>query len=173
MLNLNNGYREVSDHDKLFYFERNFFTLDGLWMIEVENELDWDTALKIDLVVWDRLLKIIIKRIKTYLKIETNTLLDLVNILTFRWSVENWHYKVLDNSTENEISIEIMRCPYKSIMDRNPDRQDKAPLICKEMCIPFYENIIKNFNPEIKVIRNHFMGLGNEKCDFNLQYKQE
>ena len=50
--------KKVSKKDKLFYFERNFFTLDGLWMLETENEVGWDTALKIDQAVWDKLLKI-------------------------------------------------------------------------------------------------------------------
>ncbi|MHA1343947.1 MAG: DUF6125 family protein [Promethearchaeota archaeon] len=82
--------RKVSLEDKLFYFERNFFTLDGLWMIETEAETDWTTALKIDLEVWKKLLKIIIRRIRKYLEIKTNTIKDLLNILTFRWTVENW-----------------------------------------------------------------------------------
>ncbi|MFX0136422.1 MAG: DUF6125 family protein, partial [Candidatus Hodarchaeota archaeon] len=75
--------KKVSKEDKLFYFERNFFTLDGLWAIETEKETNWETALKIDVAVWKKLLKIIIRRIKKYLKIETNTLTDLVEILTF------------------------------------------------------------------------------------------
>ena len=171
MKNLKKGHRKVNDKDKLFYFERNFFTLDGLWMIEVENETNWDTALKIDLRVWKKLLKIIIKRIKAYLKIETNSLDDLINILTFRWSIENWEYEVLNISTKDEVFIEITQCPYKSIMDRNPERQDKAPLICKEMCVPFYESIIQEFNPDIEVKRNYFMGLGNKHCDFHFKLK--
>ena len=43
--------KEVSNKDKLFYFERNFFTLDGLRMLETESEVGWDTALKIDKAV--------------------------------------------------------------------------------------------------------------------------
>ena len=59
--------REVTDADKLFYYERNFVTLDGLWMIEVEKEIGMEKALKIDVDVWIRLLRTIIRRIKRYL----------------------------------------------------------------------------------------------------------
>ena len=81
MIKFKKGYRKVNEKDKLFYYERSFFTLDGLWMIEVENETNWGTALKIDLAVWNRLLKIIVRRIKKYLKIETNTLQDQIYLL--------------------------------------------------------------------------------------------
>jgi len=32
--------RELTTQDKLFFFEKHFFTLDGLWMIEAENIAD-------------------------------------------------------------------------------------------------------------------------------------
>lgn len=162
--------RKISKEDKLFYFERNFFTLDGLWMIETEKETNWDTALKIDIAVWKKLLKIIIRRIKKYLKIETNTLKDLIEILTFRWSIEGWGYKILKNEN-NAALIEIHRCPYKSTMDRNLDRQDKIPLICKKMCTPFYKEVTQDFNLKIKLERNKSMGMGDKVCDFIFKMK--
>jgi len=158
----------VSKDDKLFYFEKHFFTLDGLWMIETEEVTDWETALKIDTKVWIGLLRIIVRRLKKYLKIETNTLKDLIEILTFRWSVENWDYEVKKNE-ESEAIIKINKCPYNSIMERNPERHDKIPLICKDMCIPFYEEIVKEFNPDIKLIRSQYMGLGDSTCDFKFK----
>jgi hypothetical protein len=157
--------RDLTTQDKLFFFERHFFTLDGLWMIETENKLDWDTALEIDLNVWKKLLKIIFRRIKKYLKVDGNTLGDLVKILTFRWAAEGWDYTI-ENLKKNEIHIEIRKCPYKSAMDRNPERHDKIPLICNNMCRPFYKDIVSNFNSEIKVNRESFMGLGDDLCDF-------
>ncbi len=160
--------KEVSKDDKLFYFEKHFFTLDGLWMIEAENEVGWEKALKIDLEVWIRLLRIIIRRIKKYLNIKSNDIKDLMEILTFRWSVENWTYEIL-KCDEKEASVKIRACPYKSIMDRNPERHDKIELICKNMCIPFYESIVKDFNPNIKVERSKYMGLGDSVCDFTLK----
>jgi hypothetical protein len=161
--------KEVTDKDKLFYFEKNFFTLDGLWMIETENEVGWEKALKIDLKVWKRLLRIAIRRIKGYLNIESNHLSDLIDILTFRWSVEGWNYKIVKN-TENESIIQVNECPYVSIMERNPDRQDKIPLICSNMCIPFYKAVLKDFNPQITMERSNHIGLGDKICDFIFTY---
>ncbi len=112
--------KQVSNEDKLFYFERNFVTLDGLWMLEIEKEIGWDRALKIDVAVWTKLLKIIIRRIKNYLKIKTDTLQDLIEIITFRWSIEGWKYQI-ENISNSEVIINITECPYKSSMDRNPD----------------------------------------------------
>jgi hypothetical protein len=164
--------REITDQDKLFYFGKNFFTMDGVWMLETEKEVGWDTSLKIDRAVWIRLMKIIFRRIKNYLKIKTNTLDDLVEIITFRWAIEGWKYKVIRVS-EMEIIIEIIECPYKEIMDRNPERQNKIPLICKNMCYPFYKSAFEEFNPNIKFERNEFMGLGDNVCDFCFKIIEE
>ncbi|TFF88119.1 MAG: hypothetical protein EU549_03620 [Promethearchaeota archaeon] len=157
--------KKVTDKDKLFYFEKNFFTLDGLWMIETENEIGWEKALEIDLNVWIRLLRIIIRRVKRYLNIESNTLEDLVEILSFRWSAEGWSYNI-SKENPNKFKIEIQQCPYEQAMSRNPERTEKIPLICKNMCIPFYQNIVKEFNPEIKLTREKYRGLGDNICNF-------
>jgi len=164
--------REVSKEDKLFYFERNFFTLDGLWVIETEKETNWETALKIDRAVWRKLLNIIIRRIKEYLKIETNTLKDLVEILTFRWSIEGWEYNIMKNEN-NKVLIEIHKCPYKAMMDRNPERHDKISSICRKMCIPFYKEVAQDFNSKIKLERNKSMGLGSNICDFYFKSEEK
>ena len=164
--------RKITDADKLFYFEKNFFTMDGLWMLETEKEVGWDTALKIDKAVWVSLMKIIFKRIKKYLNIDTNTLRDLIEILTFRWSIEGWKYSISQIS-ESKVNIEIQECPYKGIMDRNPDRQKKIPLVCKDMCIPFYSAVLEEFNPKIEIERNKFMGLGDNICTFHFRSIEE
>ncbi|MFX1315018.1 MAG: DUF6125 family protein [Promethearchaeota archaeon] len=160
--------REITDSDKLFYFENNFFAVDGVWMLETEKEVGWDLALKIDTAVWTRLLKIFIQRIKHYLKIDTNTLADLIEIITFRWSIEGWNYEVIKNN-EFDIVVNIIKCPYKTIMERTENRQDKIPFICKNMCKPFYKAAFKDFNPDIKLERKEFMGLGNHICDFHFK----
>jgi len=164
--------RRITDADKIFYFEKSFFTMDGLWMLETEKEVGWDTALKIDKAVWIRLMNITFKRIKKYLNIDKNNLNDLIGILTFRWSIEGWKYSINQDS-EFEAVIEINECPYKAIMDRNPERREKISLICKDMCIPFYNAVLEDFNPKIKLERSKFMGLGDNVCHFHFRQRDK
>jgi len=160
--------KDVSIEDRLFYFERNFVSLDGLWMLETETHTDFETALKIDLIVWQKLLKIIIRRIKKYLNIETNTVQDIVEILSFRWSCEGWEYDIIKNE-ENMAIFHVIKCPYKAMMDRNEERHKIIPQICKRMCNPLYKSAIKSFNPKFEVDRIKFMGLGDKFCDFSIK----
>lgn len=164
--------RKITDADKLFYFENNFFAVDGVWMLETEKEIGWDRALKIDIAVWTRLMKIFIRRIKEYLKIETNSLDDLIEIITFRWSIEGWDYRVIKKN-ESDVVVNIIKCPYKSIMERIPNRREKIPLICKNMCEPFYKAAFKDFNPNIILERTKFMGLGDHICDFHFKMSKK
>ncbi len=155
----------VSTEDKLFFFERNWYTLDGLWFICAEVKVGWETALKIDVAMWIQLLTTVIRRIKRYLKIETNTINDIIKILTFRWSIEGWDYKLLKYN-ESEQHIGIITCPYKEMMDRNPDRRNRIKLICKNMCLPFYKKVIEDFNPDITFEVDKSQGFGADMCNF-------
>ncbi len=156
--------------DKLFYFKRNFFTMDGLWIIEVENETDWPKALKIDIIVWQRLYKIIFRRLKRHLEIERNRLKDVVEILSFCWSCEGYKYEVVKNENKEAI-MHITECPYEAAMQRNPDRHEKIEDICKKMCIPFYEPALEAFNPKIQLERKKFLGTGDKYCGFYFKQK--
>ena len=164
--------REVNQDDKLFFFERSFITLDGLWMIETEEMTNWDVALKIDVIVWKKLLKVIIRRLKKYLKLEKNDLTNLIKILTFRWSIEGWKYNIVEQNA-SKVKILVNQCPYKSTMDRNPERSEKQSLICKNMCIPFYKAITKDFNENIEIERTRYMGLGDDYCDFTFSFDSD
>lgn len=164
--------RKINQDDKLVFFEKSFFTLDGLWMIETEEMTNWEVALKIDLIVWKELLKVVIRRLKKYLQLEKNDLSTLIEILTFRWSIEGWNYKTLLRE-DNKVEIVVNQCPYKAAMDRNPERTEKQKLICRDMCIPFYQSVIKDFNENIILNRKAHMGLGDHFCDFSFSYEKE
>ncbi|MFX1353878.1 MAG: DUF6125 family protein [Promethearchaeota archaeon] len=160
----------VSIDDKLFFFERNFFTLDGLWMIKTEKETNWETALSIDLKVWKEFLKIIFHGLKDYLHIEGNNLFDFIKILAFRWSTEGWDYDILLRNNY-EVEITIKNCPYHAAMYRNEERHKKVPVICKDVCIPLYDSLVFGFNEKIKIKRDYYKGLGDNNCNFILTQK--
>jgi hypothetical protein len=164
--------KEVNQDDKLFFFERSFFTLDGLWMIETEEMTNWEIALEIDLIVWKKLLRVVIRRLKKYLNLEGADLTNLIQILTFRWSVEGWKFSLIQNDVD-KVKILVNQCPYKSTMDRNPERKEKQSLICKNMCIPFYKAVIKDYNENISIERTGYMGLGDDYCDFTFSFDKQ
>ena len=164
--------KKVSVDDKLFFFERSFITLDGLWMIETEEMTNWETALKIDVIVWKELLKVVIRRLKKYLHFEKNDLVSLIDILTFRWDIEGWEYEVMQREPD-KAEIIVNQCPYKAAMDRNPERTEKQSLICKNMCIPFYKSVVKDFNEDIVLNRTAYKGLGDGYCDFSFSFEEK
>jgi len=141
-----------------------------LWVIETERELGWDVALKIDIDVWQKLYSIIFRRVIRYLNIKDNSLEDLVNILSFIWNCEGNIHEIFQ-AGENQFTISIVECPYIAAMKRNPDRHNRIESICKDMCIAYLEPVIKEFNPEIEIHRDKFMGLGDSKCDIILNLK--
>ncbi|MHA1793546.1 MAG: DUF6125 family protein [Promethearchaeota archaeon] len=161
---------KVSKEDKLFYFERNFFTLDGLWIIETEKETDLDTSIKVDLAVWKRFVPIIYQRIKKYLGYDEINIPEMIDIITFRWACEGWDFKIIKRE-QNEGEIHVLKCPYRDIMDRNPERRPVIPRICKEICDPIYDEAISKLNPGIKLTRHEHIGLGGKFCDFKLERK--
>jgi hypothetical protein len=160
--------KEITTDDRLFFFERSYFTLDGLWILETEKATDFDTALKIDLAVWLALLKIIYKRIKDYLKADTSTVQGLVDVLAFRWACEKWDFSI-EQPSQREARATIKKCPYKEIMDRSEGRKVVIPRICKDICIPIYESAIASLNPAVHIKRTAFMGLGDRECRFELK----
>jgi hypothetical protein len=162
---------EPNNADKLFYFEKNFRTLDGLWVIETENELGWEATLKLDIIVWQRLYKIVFRRVIKYLNIKGNSLSDLIEIISFVWNCEGNIHEINQKDDKNA-TINIVKCPYIEAMERNPDRHNRIESICKEMCIPYLEPVIKEFNPNIAIKREKFIGLGDSVCDFNLKLEE-
>lgn len=159
--------KPVTDDDKLFYFERHFFTLDGLWILETEHETSLETALAIDLRVWVRLLEIAYRRIKDRLQADTARVDGIVDVLAFRWSCEGWGYSI-EHATRDAASITVHRCPYKEIMARNPDRHAVIPRVCKDICIPIYDAAVRSLNPAVRLSRDAFQGLGDTACSFHL-----
>ncbi|MEX2683607.1 MAG: L-2-amino-thiazoline-4-carboxylic acid hydrolase [Candidatus Sigynarchaeota archaeon] len=164
--------KEITNDDRLFYFSRHFFTLDGLWIIETEKATDFDIALKIDLAVWLALLKIAYKRIKEYLKTDTTTVSGVIDVLAFRWGCEGWTFSV-EQPSPREARASISRCPYKEIMDRSEGRKAVIPRICKDICIPIYDSAIRSLNPAVRLRRTKFMGLGDDQCSFELTMEEK
>ncbi len=156
----------LTDADKLAYFQQNFFTLDGLWMVVLEEHLGLEETIKIDLQVWEHFFPVIYRRIARYLKIRTQTVEDFVRILGFRWTAEGWDFKIEEVSpTSARVTINKGGCPYHAGLLR-ANRPDKMPRICNDVCDRLYEIAANSFNPAIKVRRTKRQGINADTCDF-------
>ncbi len=156
----------MTDADKLVYFQQNFFTLDGFWMVVLEEYLGLEETIKIDLQVWERLFPVLYRRIARYLKITSQTVEDFVRILGFRWTAEGWDFKIEEVSPKSaRVTINKGGCPYHAALVR-AKRRDKMPRICNDVCDRLYEIAATSFNPDIKVRRTKRQGIDAEVCDF-------
>ena len=117
-----------------------------------------DAALKLDIVVWQKLYRIIFRRVKKYLNVNGNTLEDLVSILSFIWNCEGNIHDIFQ-AGDNQFTISIIECPYIDAMKRNPERHDRMESICTDMCVQYLQPVINEFNPKIEITRDKFMGL--------------
>lgn len=164
----------LSDADKLYYFQRNWFTLDGMWMVVVEEELGLERTIAIDLQVWERLFPILYRRIKRRLGVTGTGVDDFVRVLAFRWVAEGWTFSVDEETlspAHAEITIAPGGCPYHQALVR-AERPDKIPRICHEVCDPLYDIAAKAFNPKIRVRRTLRQGDGAGTCNFLLDLEE-
>ena len=157
---------QLTDADKLAYFQQNFFTLDGLWMVVLEEWLGLEKTLKIDMQVWERFFPTVYRRIARYLKITTQTVEDFIKVLGFRWIAEGWGFTIEEVSPKlARVRIEKGGCPYNAALER-AQRLDKAPHICNENCERLYQIAVNTFNPAIQMHRTKRQGNGDDWCDF-------
>ncbi|MHA1730898.1 MAG: DUF6125 family protein [Promethearchaeota archaeon] len=157
---------ELSGKDKLFYFQRNFFTLDGTWMVVLEERLGLEETFELDLQVWSRLFPVIYRRIKRYLGLDDDSLESFVRVLGFRWAAEGWDFSVDELSPERAVlTVKAGGCPYLEALKR-AGRPDKFPMVCEIVCDPIYQIAATAFNPKLKVARPTHQGTGDETCAF-------
>ncbi|GAB4327392.1 MAG: hypothetical protein Kow0069_34280 [Promethearchaeota archaeon] len=165
--------RDLTDEDKLFYFSRNFFTLDGLWMVVAEERLGLEKAVELDLEVWQRFFPIIYRRVARYLGVGGRQVDDFVHVLGFRWKAEGWNFKVNEcGPNEAHVTVEAGGCPYLEILKR-AGRPDKFSLVCRRVCEPIYATAAHAFNPRIRVTRTKRQGLGDDVCDFHFELAEQ
>jgi len=106
---------ELTDEQKIEYFQRSFRAVDGLWFVKVEERYDFDTALEIDGEVWKILPKVQARILKSAAGLEEG--LDaLREALETKLSIEGFSYETKKHETGGGFDIIISRCPWHSIM---------------------------------------------------------
>lgn len=135
--------------DLLFMHMRNIWSEDGLYFLGIEKRFGVETAIEIDREVWATMGKIEARRIKRLLKLNGDTISDLMEALKHTsWWLDNENKEFeLD---ETRAVIRIKEC-YVQI---TREKKGLDEFNCKPVRTGFLRNFAAEFNPKIEVLCN-------------------
>lgn len=134
--------------------------LDGLWFLETENRLGFDTALEIDLAVWEiysrketkRILSLLLEnpedRFDYSLEKFFKLLEQVLKISLFNQSI-NFNMEI--SLDEKILIFSVNKCKTLRGMEHVGRPMDQAKKICKDIGIAYYENMASEFHPDLKI----------------------
>ena len=128
-------------------YARNWQTLDELWFRNLEAECGLETAVKLDLMNWEKQSQTEAKRIKKVLGIEEGKLSSILRVLSFMsWQLVSPMFDCEEESP-CRIVFYYSRCP----VQEGRKRQGKEQFPCKAMKLTLLSNIAKVIEPRAKV----------------------
>lgn len=103
----------LTDKQIIEYFHRSYKTTDGLWFMKVEEKYGFDSALEIDMKVWEVVPKVQARMIKSMLNLgeDKNALLES---LKTKLSLEGFKFKIKHEA--RGFQIQITDCPWHNLM---------------------------------------------------------
>jgi hypothetical protein len=131
------------------YYRRSYFAVDGLWFMKSEEKHGFDEALRIDAEVWGVLAKLQARKARELLKINGNTIKDLITALKLKWTAEEYDYEVLDADDARGVVL-LHGCPWLTIM-KKAGREHLTSRIGECVCTREYRAWAKEFDPEIEI----------------------
>jgi len=155
---------EMTDKQIIEYFKKSYTSVDGLWFMKAEERFDFDTALQIDAKVWEVMPKIQARMLKT-LADSGNQLKDLLECLTTKLALEEFSFRVDDNTDSNGFSVIITDCPWHNLMVESK-RENLSVKIGSLVCKNEYEVWAKEFGKDITFQFAGQICAGEEKCIF-------
>ncbi len=125
---------------------KNWLALDGCWFLAIEQELGWDTALKMDALAWRQYTVSEASRIKRCFGITgENGLKDLEVALQLRpYALVNDHRLYYDE--EGALVLEMLNCRVQETRDRKGLPLHK----CKPVGTIEYSGFAETINPAIE-----------------------
>lgn len=151
------------------YLRKSYFSVDGLWFMTAEDELDFNKAMELDEKVWQILPKIQARQVKESLGISGESLADLMEALKVKFEAEEYGYTV-EKLADDELKIFIIdQCPWLHLLKKSK-REHLGDEISSKICRLEYQVWAKEFRPEIKFTLASRMCIGEHVCllDFTL-----
>ncbi|RLI02205.1 hypothetical protein DRO30_03010 [Candidatus Bathyarchaeota archaeon] len=127
-------------------FNKNWWTVDGLWFRVVEEEFGLDAAWKVNFKVSERMAPIMAKRILKFLGFKGEKISELVEALKFLpWSaVQGAEVKILG---EDEAILSVVECKPQKFRVKNGLKE----FPCKDLGLRFFARFAEAVNPKIRV----------------------
>lgn len=131
-------------------YSRNWQTLDGLWFGNTEAECGLDTAIKIDLLNWEKQAVLEAKRIKRVLNLEGGLNSVLITLSMMSWQLASPLFEIESESSER-IIFYYSQCAVQESRTAN----HKPAFPCKKMKLTLLSSIAKVIEPRAKVKCRH------------------
>ena len=125
---------------------RQFFTLDGLWFLAVEDKFGLDAATKLDEKVWDGLGFREAKRLKEALNLKgenLQTLIETLKLTPFYF----YGKSEFKETSDNKVVFRVVECPPQ--IARIKAGRGEFP--CKHVDLAYFKSFAQAINPKIKV----------------------
>ncbi len=149
--------------------EKAFTALDGLWFLGVEEEFDFDSALKVDIAVWQRFGQTLIRRMKKMWNKDTLTRQDILRFLDILYVFG--HLKVDKVIAEgNTYTYTVNQCPWWDNLKRSG--RDKL-IPCHTVDEEMFKAWLKSLDPEAQVEFQASLPQGQEKCAWRITFKNQ
>lgn len=128
-------------------YSKNVITIDGLWFINIEERFDLDTAIDIDIKVWERYGVTEARRLKRVLNIgEGGGIPALVKALNFQIWVPGMDYE-FPEVTEKSVVFNVTDCtPQKA---RIRDKRGEFP--CKPVGVALFKKFAETIDPRLNM----------------------
>lgn len=117
--------------------------LDGLWFMEVERPLGYDTALEMDVEVWKRYARISKKRILNFFNFTATGLAAVKEFLEY----DPWLQVEIEEETPERLVFRILKCPGLDAMEK----MGRERFTCDPVELEYFVALAQCIDPRIKV----------------------
>jgi hypothetical protein len=156
---------------KLFadYLRKCFVSVDGLWFMKIEEDGDFEKALKIDTAVWNVLPKIEARTIQELLSLG-HGIEALHAALDFKLRAELYSHTV-SPVREDAFTLDVHDCPWVKHI-KKAGRAHFIDRIAASICPAEYGGFTAEFGESISIDHQHGGCAQHGKCRFVFQVKK-
>jgi hypothetical protein len=130
-------------------YSRLYIALDGFWYLFMKGEFGNDTALKHDILVWEKMHRRELDGVMDALDIQEKDIRSFLKIFLltpwFRQVEPNVEFK-----SPKHVILTIYRCPTLIALEKEDEGREKQ--ICHDVDVDYFAKTAKRFNPDLELL---------------------